>query len=404
MATSWGNQISSWGNKYQVIRVYTPNNEPYTNSLIINNRVFVPQTGSVYDAAALDRYNEAMPGYEIIGVSNYNSGGGWLSTDALHCRTHEVPDKHTIEIVHYPLLDQQEESGFYVITADVIDLSQTGIKLETLKVTYRLNGGEWQEKQLLQTGIHQFSALLLNPGEGSIIEYYLSGENNLGRKVCHPYIGESDPHRFSFGSQLANEECLVLSAEEIRFTQDSSFSQNVQYTNIGEEEIVISALNREEMNYSEVMPLDENFALPYVLEPGSSLSFQISPLIVTKQSVLELNIDTLILSSNKREYQLLIKCDKSFLSGLDNYESVELHAYPNPFTDRFVIEVESEESLKAYLYDIKGRRIAELKPKLMGNKTIVNYNQFDYQELDPGVYVVQIHSDKFVHSIRMIKR
>ena len=74
---------SAWGYPYRVYRVYTPNNQPYTNSLILNKKVFVPQMNSTHDAAALQVYRDAMPGYEVIGDIG-TSGATWESTDALH--------------------------------------------------------------------------------------------------------------------------------------------------------------------------------------------------------------------------------------------------------------------------------------------------------------------------------
>ncbi|MDP3445930.1 MAG: agmatine deiminase family protein, partial [Ignavibacteria bacterium] len=80
---------SSYGYPYKVYRVNTPGGSqitPYTNSLILNNKVFVPTTGNALDNAAIAVYQQAMPGYEIIGIQSTN----WVNTDALHCRTHEI--------------------------------------------------------------------------------------------------------------------------------------------------------------------------------------------------------------------------------------------------------------------------------------------------------------------------
>ena len=80
-------QISSYGTPYNVVRVYCHLQEPYGNSLILNDKVLVPITGSTYDADAIAAYESAMPGYEIIGFT-----GSWANTDALHCRTKGIPD------------------------------------------------------------------------------------------------------------------------------------------------------------------------------------------------------------------------------------------------------------------------------------------------------------------------
>src|SRR5690606_7360655 len=88
VAAYFAAQPSAYGTPYQVFRVPTPNGEPYTNALIVNERVYVPVTGSAWDDDALAVYRAAMPGYEVRGFT-----GSWLSTDALHCRVKEVPDR-----------------------------------------------------------------------------------------------------------------------------------------------------------------------------------------------------------------------------------------------------------------------------------------------------------------------
>ena len=100
----------SWGYPYEVVRVYTPNDQPYTNSLILNNRVFVPQTGSSWDDEALESYENAMPGYRIYGVSN-NGYYSWESTDALHCRTHEIPNRDMLSIRHFPIFGAVDDDN-----------------------------------------------------------------------------------------------------------------------------------------------------------------------------------------------------------------------------------------------------------------------------------------------------
>jgi agmatine/peptidylarginine deiminase len=76
------------GERWNIVRVYTPNDEPYTNSFILNDKVFVPINNSEeLDARAISTYENAMPGYTILPFS-----GNWKSTDALHCRVKGIPD------------------------------------------------------------------------------------------------------------------------------------------------------------------------------------------------------------------------------------------------------------------------------------------------------------------------
>jgi agmatine deiminase len=65
----------------------------YTNSLILNDHVYVPIVGPPHednDRAALSAYQQALPDHTIVGIPP-KPDTPWLGTDALHCRTHEVP-------------------------------------------------------------------------------------------------------------------------------------------------------------------------------------------------------------------------------------------------------------------------------------------------------------------------
>ena len=75
------------GSLWEIFRVYTPSNQPYTNSLILNNKVFVPVMNSSWDDDALEVYQAAMPEHEILPFT-----GSWVSTDALHCSAKGIPD------------------------------------------------------------------------------------------------------------------------------------------------------------------------------------------------------------------------------------------------------------------------------------------------------------------------
>tara|TARA_X000001036_G_scaffold439082_1_gene488834 strand:+ start:2662 stop:3948 length:1287 start_codon:yes stop_codon:yes gene_type:complete len=87
VAEYFENTLTSTGEEWEVFRVYTPNDQPYTNSLILNNKVFVPVMNSQWDDDALEVYQAAMPDHEVLGFT-----GSWQSTDALHCRVKGIPD------------------------------------------------------------------------------------------------------------------------------------------------------------------------------------------------------------------------------------------------------------------------------------------------------------------------
>jgi agmatine deiminase len=185
----------AWGYPYRVYRVNTPQNQPYTNSLILNKRVFVPIMNSTYDAAALQVYQNAMPGYEIIGVT----GSGytpWESTDALHCRTHEIPDQHMLEIRHQPLHGQFEISPTWEFNAELIAHSGQALITDSLFIAYKVNQGIWQTALLAYNSGNGYGATLSGFAPGDTIRYYLHAADQSGRATDHPLFAALDPHVF----------------------------------------------------------------------------------------------------------------------------------------------------------------------------------------------------------------
>lgn len=193
-AQYFANQTSSYGNKYKVYRVYTPNNQPYTNSLILNNKVLVPMNptyGSSCYQAALDSYQQAMPGYEIIGVS-YND---WYDTDALHCRAIQLPQSDMLRIVHQPVLDSIPFENSVTIAAKVYTLGNNSGITYDVKLHYQINQNNYQTlDMILQSS--QYEAVIQNLNPNDTIRYYIEATNSNNKHLFHPFAGVADPHRF----------------------------------------------------------------------------------------------------------------------------------------------------------------------------------------------------------------
>ena len=185
-------QISSWGQPYNIVRVLSSGSEAYTNSLILNNKVFVPISNTSNDAAALATYQAAMPGYEILGFT-----GSWYNTDALHCRTMGVPDSAMLFIVHTPIFMVNDTENDYQLEAKIIDHSNTGLISDSLKVYYRIDDGEWTYSMLTPAkGEHMYQGSIPAQPYGTNVDYYIKAADNSGRVETHPYIGEPGAHTF----------------------------------------------------------------------------------------------------------------------------------------------------------------------------------------------------------------
>ena len=136
------------GSPWELYRVWTPGNQPYTNSLILNEKILVPVTGGSWDDEALAVYEEALPGYDVIGFT-----GSWESTDALHCRVKGIPDLQMLQIFHNPLNNGTEpDTNGYVVEVLFDDLSQTGLIEDSIKVFWKNpDSDNWDSNILYQS-------------------------------------------------------------------------------------------------------------------------------------------------------------------------------------------------------------------------------------------------------------
>jgi len=181
---------SAYGEPWEVFRVYTPSDQPYTNSLILNEKVLVPITGSSFDDDALEAYEQAMPGYEIIGFS-----GSWYSTDALHCRVKGIPDLEMLQIFHKPIEDQNEGLDDYGYRVDAIvdDLSDSGLIEEELKVFWWTDDMEESENMIMNVCAEDipdcYTSTIPGQIEDSVVKYYIQAMDESGRLEKLPMAG-----------------------------------------------------------------------------------------------------------------------------------------------------------------------------------------------------------------------
>ena len=179
-----------YGRPYNIARVMCgglggSNVAAYTNSMILNNKVFVPLFGISTDSAALDTYRDAMPGYEVMGFT-----GSWLSDDAIHCRTMEIPDRHMLVVDTNPIQDRQTNSGACGVSAYVDDRSEAGLVADSLLVYWRLEGAADFNPVTLQTTAYpdSYYAEIPMQADSMNIEYYVFARDLSGRRSARPPI------------------------------------------------------------------------------------------------------------------------------------------------------------------------------------------------------------------------
>ena len=203
VANYFANTNCCWGYPYQVYRVYEPGGNtlaPYTNSLIVNKTVFVPLgSNSTYNNNALAVYQQALPGYEIIGVTNNSGSTGWENTDALHCRTRGVMDFNMLFVDHRNVVfGEQAWQDSIAITSKFIAYSGQALKQDSLLVYYSIDGGAYQTAHMTATGNqYEYVGYIKGYQHGSSVDYYVFGADQSGHRYSQPSFGALEPHHFT---------------------------------------------------------------------------------------------------------------------------------------------------------------------------------------------------------------
>jgi agmatine/peptidylarginine deiminase len=190
-----------YGRPYTIVRVLCGSIggtavAAYTNSIILNNKVFVPTYSISTDAAALATYEAAMPGYEVFGFD-----GSWLSDDAIHCRTMEIHDRYMLVVDTNPLQDKEFNTGDYRVTAFVDDRSETGLVGDSLLVCWRLEGMPAFDAVMMTATAYpdSYYADIPMQADSMDIEYYVFAKDNTGRRSVRPPVAPAAWYTFNTG-------------------------------------------------------------------------------------------------------------------------------------------------------------------------------------------------------------
>jgi len=200
-------QTSAWGEPYTIVRVYCPYGTAYTNSIILNDKVFVPVFSSSWDDSALQVYQQAMPGYEVLGFY-----GSWYDDDAIHCRIMGVTDRYMLFVDHVPLFDTEVYDHDYLVSVEIEDHSNTGLIPESLLVYYSIDSSAFGTVHLQTTSkSDSFCAYIPAQPPGTEIAYYIRAADSSGRAVTHPFIGAPGAHVFNVTGE--NAPPLIVSPD-----------------------------------------------------------------------------------------------------------------------------------------------------------------------------------------------
>ena len=155
----------------------------YTNSLIVNRSVFVPQFETKKsDSTALEIYREVMPGYKIVPVFSRRgaTGGG-----AVHCLTNSVAAGEPVLIRHAWYCDTADLAPGYEIAANI--LTRSGVKYASIFWSVAKDG-PFQSISMQNVSGDLFSGIIPRPDGADGLYYYITAESNSGRTGIKPIV------------------------------------------------------------------------------------------------------------------------------------------------------------------------------------------------------------------------
>lgn len=156
----------------------------FTNAVFINKTVIVPTYRPEVDEPALARWQELLPGYNIVGIDVDNSGENLISLlGAIHCITHTIGVDEPLWIVHQPV---DEAAQAATVTIDARIEHSSGIQ-EAI-VYSREASGDFVATPMTFIGNEAWSADLTMPNMASQVDYYIQATANSGKTLARPLV------------------------------------------------------------------------------------------------------------------------------------------------------------------------------------------------------------------------
>ncbi len=379
-----------WGYPYHVYRVQEPGGStlaPYTNSLILNKTVYVPMgSNTTYNNQAIQVYQEAMPGYEIIGVTNNDYYISWENTDALHCRTRGVMDFGMLFVDHRDVkFGVQEWQDSIAITSKFIAYSGQDLKQDSLLVYYSIDGGEYQVAHMTATGEPDEYVGYIKGYQGeSEINYYVFGADESGRRYTQPVFAELDPHHFTMEAYTPTEP--TISVNEIVFDEITNVTFTI--TNNTANPFTINSIEALD-DYLIVVDYSYAGTLPATLAVGESWEVTVYPYLPVAKGYYETSIEIV---TDIATQTIPVKINESIYTSVDENNVASFEVYPNPMNNTLYINGDVQ---NVTIFNAVGQQVLFVESR----------NEINVEDLSEGLYFVKI-SDKNGNSMvkKIVKR
>jgi len=190
------NYTTKWGTPFEVIRIPSPPEEnygypdqggwyeTYSNAVFVNNKILLPTYYEQYDTTAIRIWEDAMPGYEIVGIDCDGADPIISLSGAIHCITHSVGVEDPLIISHLPLPDTENTTEPYYVDALISHRTQ----IEQATLYYALSPeGPWTTISLQTVGFSQnMAADIPAQPEGTDVYYYIEAQAFSGKVGTRP--------------------------------------------------------------------------------------------------------------------------------------------------------------------------------------------------------------------------
>jgi len=222
------NFTTKWGTPFNVIRIPSPPStsgaypgyqpeldnstdgyyRTYTNSLFVNKTVLVPFYREEYDTIAQRIYEEALPGYNIVGIDCDNSGNNIISQGgAIHCITHSVGVNDPL-LISYKKIEDVCPTEPYVVLQSLVK-HRSGINQVFFNYRYP-NDLEFSVLSMQDQG-NDIWEIVMTFDELEEIEYYVYAIANNGKEQSRPMTASQGGYNsfvYSFDVCDDTTECL----------------------------------------------------------------------------------------------------------------------------------------------------------------------------------------------------
>jgi agmatine/peptidylarginine deiminase len=399
-ANFYANTPCSYGYNYRVFRVNTPDDQPYTNSLILNNKVFVPIMNSSWDDSAIAAYQTAMPGYQVFGI--LGGTATWVSTDALHCRNMGIADIGQLYIHHIPLTGNQPAQDNFLLTADLIPCSDSAVYNDSVLIWYRVNSGNYSKINMVNTSGLHYTGMIPKQPAGSVISYYLYAADKSGHNATMPFMGPADP--FSF-TAIYTDITAIPDTLWFRTMDDLIEGKATRLHNFTTVNINLDSVQQTGKTGWWIDSISAT-SFPHQMNPGDSEFVHVRLPIPLYMDNPVYWIDTMNVISELGTHRVIIMINSALYDGLPAVSgksaSLHIYNYPNPFTGSTTIhyQLPGRTNVKMEVLNTLGKEVATL---VSSEQDAGAYNvTFNSGDKPAGIYYYRIVTDKETVTKKML--